>query len=163
MSSSDYAVIEESMTDNALDSPAITIDSSNTLHAAYRHYINAQSEWYIQYETSMNGQSWGSQTTIWSGSEEPLDDFVFIQADGQDELHSLFGVGGYLIYKSSMDGSSWSDMEVANPSADSNPPGIEDVMPRMVVTSDDIMHVFWIRCNPAEGYGSLYHRIRDVD
>jgi len=150
--------------DYELDSPAITVDSSDNLHAAWREYNYGSSSFEIQYKNSTNsGQTWGSDGIIWSGASEPVEDYVFINADSLDNLHSMFEVDGYLTYTFSSDGSTWSDTEVANESADSLPSGIEDFMPRMLVTSEDIMHVSWIRGNPTSSYGDIYHRMRDLD
>ena len=65
-------------------------------------------------------------------------------------------------YTSSTDGTEWSDVEIANPSGSTLPPGTDDITPHVIVTSDDIMHVTWIRGSASTKYGDLCHRMRDL-
>jgi hypothetical protein len=150
--------------DYALDSPAVTVDSNDKLHAAYRRYNYTNSQWEIHYKSSSNsGQSWDSDSVIWSGADEPVEDYTFIYADGENVLHAAFEVDGYLIYRNSTDGVTWSDSEVANESIDDEPPGTGDFMPRMIATSENIAHFAWIRGLPASGYGDIHVRMRDLE
>jgi len=160
-----YIGIESNFTQaDALDSPAVTVDSNDDVHAAYRKFDSSTSAWSMVYEGSTdNGYSWPVNSVIWSGAEEPMDDYTYLAVDSNDVLHAMYLVDGYFEYKESSDGNTWSDSEIANESADSLPVGEGDFMPEMVISSDDIMHVAWIRGNAASGYGDIYHRMRDMD
>jgi len=84
---------------------------------------------------------------------------VFLLSDSDSKLNSVYIIGEYLEYRNSTDGVSWSDTEIVNEFPD---PGAEDITPRVYVTDDDIMHVVWIRDYSSNGYGEIYHRMRDL-
>lgn len=145
-----------------LDSPAVTVDSSGNVYAAYRMYDGSQ--WRIAIKKSTNGGvTWGSASNIWATLTPIREDYTFLHCDYNNKLHALVGIDKYLLYKYSSNGTSWSSSEIANQSADGNPSGTSDFMPMMMVTSDGIMHVAWIRGNEIDGWGSIYHRFRDID
>jgi len=158
-----YANIESSMIyNNYLDSPAVAVDSSNHVWCAYRMYDGSQ--WRVALkESTSGGSSWGSASYIWSTSTEIMEDFTFLHCDSNDILNALVGIGDYLEYKYSADGTTWSDAETVNESAENNPPGTTDFMPMMMVASNGIMHCAWIRGTESTGYGTIYHRFRDID
>lgn len=157
------ANVETQMTyGNYLDSPAVAVDSSDDVWCAYRLYDG--SEWHIGLKQSTSGgSSWGTASYIWSTSTEIMEDYTFLHFDYNDNLNAVVGIGDYLEYKYSTDGANWSDAETVNESADNNPPGTTDFMPMMTVASNGIMHVAWIRGSESTGYGTVYHRFRDID
>lgn len=148
--------------DEVLDSPAITCDPSDTVHAAYRKFSTATGVWQISYAYSFNGTNWIPGNPVWEGSTEPGEGFVFLLSDSDSKLNSVYIVDEYMEYRNSTDGISWSDTEIVNESADTLPPGAEDITPRVYVTDGDIMHVVWVRDYSSNGYGELYHRMRDL-
>jgi len=154
-------VIEESM-DAHVDSPAITCMSDDSLYVAYRHFQNDIDTWHIACESSVTGGStWESDTIIWSDIEEPEEGYIYLLADPDDGLHSLYQVGDYLEYRQK-EGSAWSDTEIVNVGADDNPPGTSDFTPNTIITADGVMHFVWIRGDESGGWGEIVHRMRDL-
>jgi hypothetical protein len=159
--SNSYYIIEETW-DEHLDSPAITCDPEDVLHSAYRHYVNASGQWQVAYRRSIDGgYTWGSSSTIWSGTTEPYKGYVYLLSDSQGVLHAAYIAEGSVQYKRSADGVTWSPAETVNES--SPPGGYQDITPNFVATQGDIMHAVWIRATGPTGYGALYHRMRDLE
>lgn len=155
-----FAVIDTAYDMDPLDSPAITCDSDDILHVAYRRFVPSTDEWEVVYRRSTtSGTSWGSESIINIVEEEPEDGYVFLMVDSNDDLHAVYNLEGEINYKASTDGSSWSDAEVVNESATGDE---NDFTPRMLVTSTGIMHVAWIRDETSTEYGDIMHRIRDL-
>ena len=161
-SSSGYWTIEQVTGEGiALDSPALTIDPDNNLHAAYRIWDVANSEWQIRYEQSTNGgASWSPGANIRESSTEPVKGYIYLYSDSQGVLHSVCCVDEFFEYRNSNDGSSWSAVELAD---SDKPTSDDDFMPKAYVTSDDIMHFAWIRGDKSSGYGDVCHRMRDLN
>jgi hypothetical protein len=146
-----------------LDSPALTCDPADVLHAAYRRQVPSTATWQIRYERSTNlGVTWGSESVIYEGTSAPTDGYVFLLSDSEGNLHALYVLDDEIRYRNSADGAAWSDVEIANPSGTSLPPGTDDITPKAIVTSDGILHVTWIRGNATTGFGDLCHRMRDL-
>ena len=68
----------------------------------------------------------------------------------------------YFDYRISTDGSTWSDVEVGNPSVDGVPANITDFAPRVIIRADGILDLVWIRGDASTGYGDIRHRMRDL-
>jgi len=147
----------------ALDSPSVTVDPDDVAHLAYRKYDTSSGNYMIRHWTSDDqGSTWVPQANIYEGSGEPYAQYVFLHSDSSGYLHCVYRTGIYWYYVRSTDGSTWSDPETINPSADDNTSGIYDITPRVLVTSDDYLHIAWIRGNPTSGYGYLNHRFRHL-
>jgi hypothetical protein len=143
-----------------LDSPAISRDPSGDFHVAYRIWDTGDSEWQIRYEVSTNGgNSYSPGPDIFTGSTEPTPGYVYLISDGQGDLHAMYSINNSFEYRTAPGGTSWSDIEVVDPGVGSD----DDFHPKMFVTSDDILHVTWVRGNAGAGYGNLVHRMRDLD
>jgi hypothetical protein len=157
------AEIDTATNMNALDSLSIDCDSADILHAGYRRWNPGLSKWQVVYKRSTSGgPGWGSESVIYEGDTAPDTGYVFMQADSNNKLSTVYDLAGLIKYRNSSDGSTWSTVEDVNPSASGNPPGIKDFQPRELVTSDGIMHVAWVRGDPTVGYGDIYHRMRDL-
>lgn len=159
MASSYFDVETTSGATAYLDSPTLTIDSTDKLHIAFRKVNTASGDWGIHYESSSNGGStWVPGGMIYSGSSAPVNGYNYLYADSQDELHSFLSNGNTLEYRESETGATWSSPETANETLTSG----DDFHARTIVTSDDIMHFAWIRGSASSGYGNIYYRMRDL-
>jgi hypothetical protein len=159
-----FTKIEELSGDGvALDSPAITCMSDDTLHSAYRKFDTSTGMWKICHQVSTNqGLAWSPLEDIYSTTEVLGSGYVYIMADEQDHLSTLYINGKYFDYRNSVDGTTWAPVETSNPSAIDNPPGTSDFAPRAMISSDGVLHVVWIRGDASTGYGEVYHRMRDL-
>lgn len=161
---SDYSLVEQTTGATAfLGSPAIACDPSDVLHVAYTKYDVSESEWQIRHQESSDGaESWTPGNNVYGGSTEPGLGYVFLLSDSNGSLYSLYMLGDSIEFKYSTDGDTWSDSQTVNESSSSLPPGTYDITPRAFITSDDILHVVWIRDDSYSGFGDIWHRSCDL-
>jgi hypothetical protein len=158
-----YEIEQATGAGSVLDSPAITVDPNGKVHSVYRKLDISTNQWKIGYEYSTDqGQTWTPGLDIWDGVSQPGKGYVYLISDSKSYLHSVYISGSFMEYKESVDGLTWSDAEYVNPDGDTLPPGTADMTPEVMITGGDIMHIAWIRGNASTGYGSIYHRMRDL-
>ena len=152
--------VVDSGANDTLDSIALAIDSSDNLHAAYLSQPNGGGDFTIYYKNSTNNNaSWGNQSVIWTGSDEPEAEYISIDTDASNNIIVTYRVGDNIYWTYSADGSSWSTAEIVN---ESFPGGsTHDKEQYMVVGANGQTHVIWDRCDAGvEGHGPIIYRVR---
>ena len=147
--------IYQGITGETVDSVTLTMDSSGILHAAWK--VSDDDHLRIDYAKSTdNGATWTDPQTamieydyFWGF----LENHVGIVTDSMNRIYITYAMGIYLYMVTSIDGVTWSAPE--SPYTGPLPLGYHHTQPYPVMTSDDVLHLFYINKNEIFQFGGI--------
>ncbi len=147
--------IYDGVNNEEIDSVALDMDSSGNLHAAWRVYDDDL--YRIDYANSSDGgTTWSEAMTVFKVPESYYGiqgNQVGIVTNSSDNIYIIFAWDLYLYMVTSEDGVLWSEPD--SPYTGPLPLGWHHTQPYPVMTSDDILHVFYLAKNEQWQFGNL--------
>jgi hypothetical protein len=136
-----------------VDSVALSLDSSGTLHSAFRVFDGTNYTVNYSYSTN-NGSSWSTPETLVDTTSEILEDYIGVDTDSSNNVYITYTEDN-AIYLICSNATGW-DAPVTFIDVPGIPSGYHYTQPFPLVTADDILHVFYVYKNTAVIYGNLF-------
>ncbi|MFH1676309.1 MAG: sialidase family protein, partial [bacterium] len=139
---------------DTIGAPALCRDSSGVLHAAWKVTIGDEGGIYYSQSTD-NGETWTDQVTVFytDWQYDILDGYIGIDTDSSNQIFITYAREPYIYMVHSDDGINWSDP--TSPYEKQLPLGWHWSQPFPLVTSDDLLHVFFVAKNDQWQQGGL--------
>jgi hypothetical protein len=137
-----------------VDSVALCIGSNGWLHAAWR--VTDNDIFRIEYARSSDqGATWSAPVTVFQGDQYSyiLLNYVGIDTDSTNRVFITYCNEPYIYMVKSSDGVDWSDPN--SPYEGALPLGYHWTQAFPVISSDDVLHVFFVNKNGVFQYGGL--------
>ncbi len=137
-----------------VDAPGLCRDTSGNLHAAWR--VVDGSDYRVDYASSADGGvNWSSPVTIVDAEWQVLENYVGIDADSTGRILVTYTHGPYIYMIYSDDGVAWGEPTSFYDEPEL-PTGYHYTQPFPLVTSDDVLHLFYVFKDSIFVYGQLY-------